>query len=125
MTSRGIGYLYFVKLEEYNNCYKIGCTCDVTTRLKNLEYKYGKILLLASGLVSDKLKHERELKRLLYPFCNQKVVSDRICNHLPLNDPTEFPGGVVNYEHLVLPDGTSKYKALQVFKNYIDLYGVL
>jgi len=120
MSLKGVGYLYMVKLDDFRNCYKVGCTSDVTKRLTVLKSRFGNTTLVSSALFKDKQKHEQEVKRLLYPYCNRKTVADRMYERLPLGI-ADYPGGVTSEEHLVL-EGANVYRAIQEFKNYIDTW---
>lgn len=109
----GKGYVYFVKLNDYTNCYKIGSTENIKKRVSELGCKFGKISIVMTAESDHKYQDEQEIHRLLYNYCNQKIISDAIYNRENIN-PFEFPGGPCNCEHFKF-DAASLPLAIAVF----------
>jgi hypothetical protein len=94
----GKGCVYFVKLDDYTDCYKIGSTVNIKKRISELEWQFGKVSVVMTANTDHKYQDECEIQRLLYDYCNQKIISDAMYNRENLN-PLEFPGGPCNQEH--------------------------
>jgi hypothetical protein len=76
------GYVYFIKLSYFRNCYKIGSTADVFKRVQALESYYGPVELIAFGYTNNKLKTECEIQEHLRQFSHSHFLYELLKNRL-------------------------------------------
>lgn len=99
MISDCKGKLYFIKLDDYENCYKIGCTQNLEQRLCTLQSRFGNISIVCVKDSNAIFQCEQKLKDKLYLLSNSKHSCDRSYNNMKMY-ATEYPGGVGSLEHL-------------------------
>lgn len=70
------GYVYLVKFPRFKNCYKIGSSANMYSRLKTLGNNHGGVELIACGYTNNKQQTEVIMQQILHQFSNYKFTTE-------------------------------------------------
>ena len=113
------GYVYLAKFETFKDCYKIGSTSNPDKRRKCLESTCGPTDFIAAVKVSDKVKVERQIQRVLYRCSNKSVLSGLDLRSISLEDLAKvMPMGNFRSEEYFKFGECELRCAIELFKSY-------
>jgi hypothetical protein len=96
------GYIYLVRFNYFKNCYKIGSTKNVQSRLRGLSSQYGPTELIAYGFTNQRYRTEKFIQNLMFRSSNVKRYLYGGVN-VALHDNV---GPVLSTEHMIMETPT-------------------